>query len=107
MNELKKKDNEEMYAVADPSWFALHTEVVSAPEDNGDICAFMIAQSEGRAIGGEFAGWLNEHEQKSDYYFALCADTETGECYAVAYEGYDTAAYAVVLDVDIDELNLS
>ncbi len=100
MVELKKKNNEQMYAVADPSWFAQHTEVVSSVEDNGDICAFMIAQSEGTAIEGEFTGWLNEHEQKSDYYFALCADTETGDSYAVAYEDYVTAAYAVELDVD-------
>lgn len=98
MIDLKKKNNEEMYAVAEPSWFSQHTKVVSAPEDNGDVSTFLLEQAEGTDIEDEYKAWLKEHEEKADCYFAICVGSD--ECYAVAYEDYGTAAYAIELTLD-------
>lgn len=92
---LVKKNNEEVYAVADNSWFEQYTDVVSEPDDNGSVYDFFAENMEGTDLTEEYKEWLKEHFD--DYYFAV-AKSHQGDFFAVAYEDYTTAAYVCEIE---------
>ncbi len=85
-SELKAK--ELLYEVVEPRYFE-NADSLSAEDEQGSIYDFL------KEIGTEeYTEWLAEHE--SDYYFQV---VRVDNCYyAVAYEDYTTARWAVEIE---------
>lgn len=92
---LVKKNKEEIYAVVDDKWFEQYTDIVSEPDDNGMIYDFFNDNVKGLDIEEEYCSWQQEHF--TDYYFTI-VKSKQGDFYAVAYEGYNRAAYACEIE---------
>lgn len=77
-----------IYEVVEPSYFQ-NAEYLSAEDEQGAIYDFL------KEIGREdYTEWLSAHE--NDYYFAV---VKVGNYYyAVAYEDYTRAAWAVEIE---------
>lgn len=103
---LIKKNNEEVYQVADGSWFEQYTEVISEPDDNGSVYDFFEENVKATDVEEEYKEWQKEHFD--DYYFAV-AQSKQGDFYAVAYESGDRAAFACEIENPnfVDKLTLS
>lgn len=92
---LIKKNNEEVYVVADNSWFEQYTEVISEPDDNGAVYDFLEENLEGTDIEEEYKEWQKKHFE--DYYFAV-VQSKQGDFYVVAYESGNRAAFACEIE---------
>ena len=93
---LIKKNGAKVYQVADSSWFAQYAnEVVSDADDNGAVYDFIQESVKGTDIEDDYEAWTKDHF--ADYYFAVVV-SKFGDFYAVAYERYEVAAYAVEIE---------
>lgn len=82
------KAKEAIYEVVEPSYFQ-NAESLSSEDEQGAIYDFL------KEIGTEeYIDWLSSHE--NDYYFEVVR--VDGSFYAVAYEDYTTARWAVEIE---------
>lgn len=85
-SDLKAKET--LYEVVEPRYFE-NADSISAEDEQGSIYDFL------KEIGSEdYASWLTEHE--NDYYFQVVRVDRY--FYAVAYEDYTTARWAVEIE---------
>ena len=82
------KAKEELYEVVEPRYFE-KAESLSEQDDQGAIYEFLLK------LGSEdYKEWLSAHE--NDYYFEVVR--VDGSFYAVAFEDYTTARWAVEIE---------
>ena len=86
VSDLKAK--EAIYEVVEPRYFE-KAESLSEQDDQGAIYDFLASQG-----SEEYKEWFSEHE--SDYYFEVVR--VVGSFYAVAFENYTTARWAVEIE---------